>query len=48
MCVVPDGDLFKAIKSGKASIVTDEIATFTEHGILLESGRVVGCGHRGD
>ncbi len=38
MCVVPDGDLFKAIKSGKASIVTDEIATFTKDGILLKSG----------
>lgn len=41
MCVVPDGDLFKAIKSGKASIVTDEIATFTEHGILLKSGETL-------
>lgn len=41
MCVVPDGDLFKAIKSGKATIVTDEIATFTEHGILLKSGETL-------
>jgi monooxygenase len=41
MCVVPDGDLFKAIKSGKASIVTDEIDTFTEHGILLKSGETL-------
>lgn len=38
MCVVPDGDLFKAIRSGKASIVTDEIDTFTEQGIALKSG----------
>ena len=38
MCVVPDGDLFKAIRSGKASIVTDRIETFTETGIKLESG----------
>ena len=38
VCVVPDGDLFEAIKSGAASIVTDRIATFTEHGIALESG----------
>ena len=41
MCVVPDGDLFKAIKSGKASIVTDEIESFTEQGILLKSGEVL-------
>jgi cation diffusion facilitator CzcD-associated flavoprotein CzcO len=35
---VPDGDLFAAISSGKASMVTDEIKTFTEDGILLMSG----------
>ncbi len=35
---VPDGDLFAGISSGKASMVTDEIETFTEHGILLKSG----------
>jgi cation diffusion facilitator CzcD-associated flavoprotein CzcO len=35
---VPDGDLFKA-SAGKASVVTDEIDTFTEKGILLKSGR---------
>ena len=38
LCVVPDGDLFKAISAGDASVVTDRIATFTERGILLESG----------
>jgi cation diffusion facilitator CzcD-associated flavoprotein CzcO len=38
LCVVPDGDLFKAIRSGKASVVTDRIRTFTEAGLLLESG----------
>jgi monooxygenase len=38
LCVVPDGDLFKAIKKGKASVVTDHIKTFTETGLLLESG----------
>jgi cation diffusion facilitator CzcD-associated flavoprotein CzcO len=38
LCVVPDGDLFKVIREGKASVVTDRIARFTEHGILLESG----------
>lgn len=37
-CVVPNGDLFKAIKKGTASVVTDHIATFTEKGVLLESG----------
>ncbi|RDI98638.1 NAD(P)/FAD-dependent oxidoreductase [Dyella solisilvae] len=38
LCVVPDGDLFNAIKSGKASVVTDGIAEFTERGVRLESG----------
>ena len=35
---LPDGDLFKAITSGQASVVTDEIETFTEDGIRLKSG----------
>ena len=39
LCAVPNGDLFKTIREGKTSIVTDRIATFTENGILLESGR---------
>jgi monooxygenase len=38
LCLVPDGDLFFAIRSGKASIVTDEIETFTEAGLRLKSG----------
>jgi cation diffusion facilitator CzcD-associated flavoprotein CzcO len=38
MCLVPDGDLFKAISDGRASVVTDQIDTFTEKGILLQSG----------
>jgi cation diffusion facilitator CzcD-associated flavoprotein CzcO len=38
MCMVPDGDLFKSIRKGDASIVTDEIETFTEGGIKLKSG----------
>jgi monooxygenase len=38
MCLVPDGDLFEAIKSKKAEVVTDEIQNFTEHGIQLKSG----------
>ena len=36
---VPDGDIFRGISAGKASIVTDEIDTFTPKGILLKSGR---------
>jgi cation diffusion facilitator CzcD-associated flavoprotein CzcO len=38
LCMVPDGDLFKAISSGDASVVTDRIDRFTPTGILLESG----------
>ena len=38
LCLVPDGDLFKAIKRGQASVVTDRITTFTETGIELASG----------
>ena len=36
LCAVPDGDLFAAISSGRASIVTDHIKEITEGGILLE------------
>ena len=38
VCLVPDGDLFKALRSGKASVATDTIETFTENGIKLTSG----------
>jgi monooxygenase len=38
MCLVPDGDLFDAIRAGRASVVTDQIETFTEQGLKLESG----------
>ncbi|MCW2982702.1 MAG: flavin-binding family monooxygenase [Conexibacter sp.] len=38
VCLVPDGDLFKALRSRKASIVTDRIATFTPTGVRLASG----------
>ena len=38
---IPDGDLFQGIKSGKASVVTDEIDRFTETGILLKSGKTL-------
>ncbi|MDR9778585.1 FAD-containing monooxygenase EthA, partial [Rhizobium hidalgonense] len=39
LCAVPDGDLFKIVKQGKASIETDEIDHFTKNGILLKSGK---------
>jgi cation diffusion facilitator CzcD-associated flavoprotein CzcO len=38
LCLVPDGDLFEAIGAGSASIVTDQVETFTEDGIQLVSG----------
>jgi monooxygenase len=38
LCLVPDGDLFAAIRAGKAAVVTDEIETFTQTGIRLRSG----------
>jgi cation diffusion facilitator CzcD-associated flavoprotein CzcO len=38
LCLVPDNDLFRAIRAGKADVVTDHIETFTENGIKLKSG----------
>jgi monooxygenase len=38
VCLAPNGDLFKAIRSGTAGVVTDTIETFTENGIKLTSG----------
>lgn len=38
LCVVPDADLFRAIRDGRASVVTDTIDTFTRDGIRLASG----------
>lgn len=38
IAVLPDGDLFKAIQSGKVSVATDQIDRFTETGIALRSG----------
>src|SRR5262249_46448140 len=35
LCLVPDADLYQAISKGRASVVTDEIETLTEHGIRL-------------
>ncbi len=39
LCLVPDADLFRALKGGTAEAVTDQIETFTETGIQLASGR---------
>ncbi|MCL4129842.1 UNVERIFIED_CONTAM: hypothetical protein GTU68_023448 [Idotea baltica] len=41
LCLVPDGDLFEAIRNGKADVVTDHIERFTETGIALKSGEVL-------
>jgi monooxygenase len=41
LCLVPDGDLFRAIRKGTASVVTDRIRTFTASGIELESGETL-------
>jgi len=38
LCLVPDADLFKELRSGRASVVTDHIERFTEKGIRLRSG----------
>ena len=39
VCLVPDGDLFKAIRGGRVAVATDTIARFTPGGVLLQSGR---------
>ncbi|CAN5464709.1 NAD(P)/FAD-dependent oxidoreductase [soil metagenome] len=39
LCVVPDSDLFGAIRDGRASVVTSQIRTFTETGVELSDGR---------
>ncbi|MGW4631906.1 flavin-containing monooxygenase [Nocardia sp. NPDC004415] len=41
LCAVPSGDLFRAVKSGSATVVTDRIERFTEDGIRLASGEVL-------
>jgi monooxygenase len=38
LCVVPDGDLFRAVRSGRASVATDQIDRFVPGGIRLRSG----------
>jgi monooxygenase len=39
LCLVPDADLFVAIREGRASVATDQIETFTQKGIQLKSGK---------
>jgi cation diffusion facilitator CzcD-associated flavoprotein CzcO len=39
LCIAPDADLFRAIRSGQASVVTEEVESFTETGVRLASGR---------
>lgn len=39
LCIIPDSDFYKSISAGRASVVTDEIETFTERGIRLKSGK---------
>jgi cation diffusion facilitator CzcD-associated flavoprotein CzcO len=41
LCLVPDADLFEAIKADRASVVTDHIESFTAKGIKLKSGRTL-------
>jgi hypothetical protein len=41
LCVVPNGDLFRALRKGSASVVTDQIESFTETGIKLKSGKEI-------
>jgi monooxygenase len=41
VCFVPDGDLFRVLREGRASIVTGEIDAFTESGIRLKSGETL-------
>ena len=41
LCVVPDGDLFRVLRRGEATIVTDHIDTFTETGVRLRSGEEI-------
>lgn len=41
LCAVPNGDLFKAIRSGRANVVTDQIDHFVADGIALKSGQIL-------
>ena len=39
LCIAPDADLFREMKRGRVSVVTDQIETFNENGVLLKSGQ---------
>lgn len=39
LCVVPDADLFRSMNDGKASVITDGVESFTEHGVRTASGQ---------
>ncbi|MEO8702949.1 MAG: NAD(P)/FAD-dependent oxidoreductase [Kofleriaceae bacterium] len=41
LCLIPEGDLFTSLRSGRAEVVTDHIAGYTETGLLLRSGRTL-------
>lgn len=41
LCLVPDGDLFRSIRHGRASVVTAEIESFTENGVHLSTGETL-------
>lgn len=41
LCIAPDGDFFEAIRSGRATVVTDRIESFVARGIRLHSGREI-------
>ena len=41
LCLVPDSDMFEAIRGGRAQVVTDHIERFVKDGILLKSGKVL-------
>jgi monooxygenase len=43
LCLVPDGDLFKAIRDKRASVITKEIDSFTSKGIRLKDGSELGA-----
>ncbi len=38
LCLIPNGDLYKSIRSGKTTVVTEEIDAITETGLLLKTG----------
>ncbi len=41
LCVIPEGDLFRVLREGKASVATDHIDCFTAKGLRLASGEEI-------